>query len=177
MTKPGKAAGLLMLFGYFMLFCATLMLLDAGWRAYRTRIVESQWVQVPAQIKKCSVGVYYPFVRDGGGVLYSLRCRLNYEYASRIYEYELRTVSDRSPSMRSSIGQWVKENGPGATLTVSVNPSNPSELVVASRLPSPQFRTTKEALLTALAFGPPGLLFVAIGRRLAGLPSAAARAS
>jgi hypothetical protein len=166
-----------MLFGYFMLFCASLMLLDAGWRAYRTRIVESQWIQVPAQVKKCSVGVYYPFVRDGGGVLYSLRCRLNYEFASRTYEYELRTVGGRSPSMRSRIGQWVSENGPGTALTVSINPSNPNELIVASSLPLRQFRTAREALLTAFAFGAPGLLLVIIARRLGGLPSAGARAS
>jgi Protein of unknown function (DUF3592) len=165
--RPGKTAGLVFLFGYFMLFCAFLMLLTAGWRAYRTHNVESRWIETPAHIKKCSLGVYHPFVRDGGGVLFSLRCRLGYEFASRPYEYAHHTTGDRSPSMHSSIKAWITHNPPGTILIVKVNPSNPKELVVKSDLPIHQFRSAREALLTATVFAAPGLLLIAIGHKLA----------
>ena len=165
--RRGKSAGLVSLFGYFLLFCAFLMSLEASWRTYRTYAVESRWVETAAELEKCSVGVFHPFVRGGGGTAFSLRCRLDYEFASRRYAYELHTISDRSVEARSNIRGWITQNGPGTSLLVRVNPADPNELVVATALPIRQFLTAKDGWLTVLVFGAPGLLLIAIGRKLA----------
>jgi hypothetical protein len=164
--KPGGAWNLLVFLGYFMLFCAFVMLIAAGWRAYRTHIVNTRWIETTAQVQKCSLDVYHPFTRDGGGVVYSLFCRLAYEFASRQYEHRLRTTSDRSEAVRSSILDWIPQHRPGTTLTIRVNPSDPNEVAVESELPIHQFNTAREALLTAIVFGVPGLLFIPIGGKL-----------
>jgi hypothetical protein len=164
--KPGGAWNLLVFLGYFMLFCASLMLMAAGWRAYRTHVVNTRWIKTSARIQKCSLDVYHPFVRDGGGVVYSLFCRLTYEFASHPYEYRLRTTSDRSEAVRSSIDDWIAGHRPGTAVTIRVNPSDPNHVAVESELPIHQFNTTRVALVTAIAFGFPGLLFIPIGRKL-----------
>jgi hypothetical protein len=170
--KPGSAWNLLVFLGYFMLFCAFLMLIAAGWRAYRTHIVNRGWIETPAQVQKCSLDIYHPFTRDGGGVVYSLFCRLAYEFASRHYESRLRTTSDRSEAVRSSIEDWIPQHGPGTALIIRVNPSDPNEIAVQSELPIHQFNTAREAFLTAIIFGFPGLLFIPIGRKLTQLTAA-----
>lgn len=170
--KPGGAWNLLVFLGCFMLFCASVMLIAAAWRAYRTHIVNTRWIETSARIQKCSLHVYHPFVRDGGGIVYSLSCRLAYEFASRSYEYRLRTTSDRSEAVRSSIDEWIAEHGPGTTLIIRVNPSDPGQVSVEGGLPIHQFNTAKEALITAIAFGLPGLLFIPIGRKLTQLTAA-----
>jgi Protein of unknown function (DUF3592) len=164
--KPGSAGNLLVFFGYFMLFCAFLMLIAAAWRTYRTHIVNTRWVETPAQVQKCSLRLYHPSTRGGGGVVYSLFCRLSYEFASRDYEFRLWTTSDRSEAVRSSVLHWIPQHRPGTALIVRVNPSNPNEISVESELPIHQFNTAREALLSAIVFGFPGLLFIPIGRKL-----------
>src|SRR5689334_2887327 len=143
--RPGKTAGILLLFGWFLLLCAGLSFLDAGWRAWHARS-QARWIKTPAQIQKCLLDVYYPFVKDGGGIVYSLRCRLSYEFAGLQRQYDLHTRSERSTRSRTNIENWIRQNRAGAVLLTRVNPSNPNELVVDSDLPQRQFGTTAEAL-------------------------------
>ncbi len=123
-----------------MLFCAFLMLIAAGWRGYRTHIINTRWIETRAQIQKCSLDVYHPFTRDGGAVVYSLFCRLAYEFASHPYEYRLRTTSNRSKAVRSSINDWIAGHGPGTTLNIRVNPSDPKQVAVERELPIPSIQ-------------------------------------
>ena len=160
---------ILFLLGYFLFFCAAIMLTAAGWREYREHMVNSRWVETPAQVQKCSLDIYHPFRRDGGGVVYSLRCRLRVEAAGRPYDYALRTTSEPSEASRERMEEWVAQNKPGTMLLTRVNPSDPNELRVVSVLPVRQTETAKDGLVTALAFGALGLLFVAIARQL-GIP-------
>jgi len=161
-----KASGIVLLFGYFTLLCATLMTLAFGWRTYRDYRME-RWIETPAQVGRCRLDVSYPFASDGGGTLFSLHCDLSYEFASQQREYKLHTTSDRSVPARYRIEDWVARHRPGAEITVAVNPSNPSQIVVRSPLPIHQFPSSREALMTAIVFGVLGLLLVVIGRRLA----------
>jgi hypothetical protein len=165
--RHAKAAGLVFLFGYFLLFCAFLLSLEAMWRTYRTYAVEPRWIETPAELQNCSLGVFHPFVRDGGGSAFSLRCRLDYQFASRRYAYDLHTISDRSQQVSTRIRGWITQNGPGTTLLVRVNPSDPNELVVTTELPIHQFLTAKAGWLAVLVIGAPGLLLLFIGRPLA----------
>lgn len=164
--RPGKAVGLVLLLGYFLLLCASVMLLAAGLRAWRDHVVASRWVEAQAQVRKCALGVYYPFARDGGGITYSLRCHVVYDLDSRHYESDFRTISTRSLETRSRIDEWIAENGPGTALPVRINPSAPGELEVQTDLPLRQFATTRDHLLTTLVFAAPGFLLLAIGRKL-----------
>ncbi len=165
--RVGKAAGLLLLFGWFLLFCAILSFLNSGWRALQAHL-QSKWIETAAHIQKCSLRTYYPFRKNGGGVVYSLRCDLEYEYAGRRYQYDLHTRSERSARSRIDIDNWIGQNPPGTILLARVNPSNPNELVVESDLPQRQFGTVAEALATAAIFGLPAFVMIGVGRRLAG---------
>lgn len=162
----GLAAGLSLIVGYFMLFCAILMLLVGGWRSYREHRVDSRWIATTADIEKCSLHVYHPFSRNGGGTVYALHCRLEYEFRGRQYEYNLRTTSDRSAQIRDGIDDWVAHHPRGSTLVIKVNPTNPNEVAARSELPIHQFNTAREAWITALGFGGGGLVLAMIGRQL-----------
>lgn len=164
--SPGKAWGIAILLGYFMLFMATVMLLAAGWRAYRAYLVQTRWIEIQARIKTCAVDVDHPFARDGGGTRYSLACRLQYDAGFGAYESDLRTISDPTLDMRDRIAEWIGQNPPGTALKVRVNPSSPAELVVRDPLPIQQFLTARDAWMTTLIAGIPGLLLIAIGRKL-----------
>ncbi|HLK49612.1 MAG TPA: DUF3592 domain-containing protein [Bryobacteraceae bacterium] len=163
--KAGKAWGLAILLGYFFVFCATAFFLAAVWRGYRSHVVDTRWVEVLARIRTCSLDEYHPFAREGGGVVYSLHCRLQYETSSHPYETDLRTISDRSPVMRERIREWAARSRPGTFLRTRVNPADPKELVVEDALPIRQFPTARDAWVTMLIFGMPGLLLIAIGRK------------
>lgn len=166
-VKAGSAWNILVLVGYFALFCACLLMPAAGWRAYRSHVIGSRWLETPAQISKCSLDVDHPFSRDGGGTVYSLRCRLSYVYQSRQVETIVNTSSDRSVEIASQIQNWVSRHPPGARLGIRVNPSNPQEVAVASELPIHQFNTAREgATGAAISAGIAGLL-IATGRALA----------
>jgi hypothetical protein len=148
------------------------MLAAAGWRAYWEHEVSSRWVETPAQIQRCSLDTYHPFSRDGGGVVYSLRCRLLIEAAGGSYDYDLRTTSERSEASRERIEEWVAQNKAGTMLSTRINPSDPKDIRVASQLPVLQTSTAKNGLVTALAFGVAALLFLAVARQ-AGVPARA----
>jgi len=165
--RPGKTAGLVLLFAIFLIFCALVMALTGLWRAYRGYTVESHWTETSARIEKCLLSVYHPFERNGGGTTYSLGCQLSFDYGLHHVEYRLHTRSDRSPAARTAIRNWIRENPPGTTLAVRVNPSNPNDVAVESDLPLRQYGTPRDAGLTALVFGAPGLALFAIGRKLA----------
>ena len=143
-----------------------LMALVAAWRGYHAYVVQSRWVQAEAQIRKCSLEEYHPFAREGGGVVYSLECRLAFALGSRWYESDLRTISDRSLAMRGRISEWIADNPPGTALILRVNPSAPRELVVESALPIRQFSTATDALASTVLFGVLGILLIAVGRTL-----------
>src|SRR5579871_1255779 len=113
--RPGKTAGLVVVLGWFLLFCAAISFLDAGWRAWKAH-GQARWIETPARIRQCSLDVDYPFARDGGGVVYLLRCRLSYQFAARPYEFDLHTRSNRSARSRSTIDTWIGQNGPGTVL-------------------------------------------------------------
>lgn len=162
----GNQWGLAVLVGYFLLICAMLLALAAAWRGYRAYVVKSRWLETAAQIRKCSLEEYHPFAREGGGVVYSLECRLAFAMGSRRYESDVRTISDRSLAMRGRISEWIADNPPGTTLILRVNPSAPQELVVESALPIRQFSTANDALVSSVLFGIPGILFIAVGRVL-----------
>ena len=162
-----------LLFGYFMLFCALLMLMAGGWRTWREHTVDSRWVESQAYVKECRLETDQPFE---SGTIYSLRCLLGYTFASRPYEFKLRTTIDRSLQGRSKIENWVADHPPGTMLPVKVDPADPTAIAVKSELPVNQFRTAREAWLTVIAFVVGGLLLILIGRRLlarqnAGRPS------
>lgn len=91
--------------------------------------------------------MHYPFIRDGGEVVYSLRCDLDYEYAEHRYQYDLHTRSARSARSRIDIDNWIGQNRPGTILLTRVNPANPKELVVESDLPQRQFGTWRRLWL------------------------------
>ncbi len=143
-----------------------LMALAAAWRGYRAHVVQSRWVEAEAQIRKCSLEEYHPFAREGGGVVYSLECRLAFVMGSRPYESDFRTISDRSLAMRGRISEWIADNPPGTTLILRVNPSDPHEVRVESDLPIRQFPTANDALASTVLFGILGLLLIAVGRTL-----------
>lgn len=154
------------LVGAFLLFCATVMLLAAGWRAYRTHTMESRWVETPATVKKCWLDVYHPFTRDGGGTVFSLRCRLDYEFGAQPYESPVHSTSGRSWETRLRSEDWVARHRPGATVKVKVNPSKPGEIALWNEPAVHQFNTAREALVTAMVFGAGGVLLIAFRRRL-----------
>jgi hypothetical protein len=129
--------------------------------------VGSRWIETPARIEKCSLNKYHPFVGNGGGTTFSLRCRLGFSFGARRAEYDLRTRSDRSLQTRAGIWNWIVMNPPGTILAVRVNPSDPNDLVMETELPVSQFGTPREAWLTAPVFGGAGALLFMAGRKLA----------
>jgi len=154
------------LVGAFLLFCAGVMLLAAGWRAYRMHTIESRWVGTSATVKRCWLDVYHPFIRNGRDTLFSLRCRLDYDFGSQDYETQVHSTSGRSQETRWRIEDWVARHRPGAVVTVKVNPSKPGEIALWNEPAVHQFNTAGEALATAMVFGAGGVLLLAVGRRL-----------
>jgi hypothetical protein len=129
-------------------------------------VVESKWVEASATVRDCGLDEYHPFASDGGGVVYSLRCRLQYSFASRAYEYKLHTTSDRSADVRSDIENWAAEHPAGTILAVRVNPSNAAEVDVVTPLPVHQHNTARDALITMLIFLALGGSMWFVGRKL-----------
>ncbi len=115
--------------------------------------------------------MYHPFSRDGGGTTYSLRCLLAYEFLSQHYDYTLYTTSGRSGVDAARIDEWLPQHSPGTSLAILVNPADPKELAVLETLPIEQFNTSREALITALAFGIAAALLLAVGRAIALSPA------
>jgi hypothetical protein len=152
-----------------LLFGAIGGLVTGVWRTYHEQIVEARWIGAAATIEKCALFVHQPTrreFRDTGAFFdqYSLRCRLRYEFSQRPHVFNLHTRSDSSGEARAAIEKWVEVHRPGATLEVKVNPSNPSEIAVASQLPVPQSGTSRQAWSTALYSGVGLVLFFGIFR-------------
>ena len=164
----GIAGGLIFLVGWFCLFCAAVMLAAMGWRGWREHDIATRWIPTRAVIGNCGLKVYHPFMRrhSGGGTVYSLRCRLNYQFDSHPYEDILSTTSSRSTRARDAVAGWVARHPAGSGLMVRIDPRNPRGIAAMEELPIHQFNTAAEAAITALAFGAGGLLFLALGRRL-----------
>jgi len=160
-SRRAGIGGIALLLSGFTLFCAILMLVAGAWRSYRTHIIESRWSETSARVEKCGLDVYHPFSRNGGGTVYALRCRVDYEFGLRRYESDFHTTSDRSQQVRDQIDVWAARHGRDAVLNIRVNPSNPREIAVESQLPIHQFNTARESWLTAMAFSAGGLLLLA----------------
>jgi len=167
-TNSRKAAigGIGILVGCFMSFCGLLVLITALWRGYREHVIDSRWVETPANVKTCALDVHRPSARHGVGAAFSLRCRLSYEFQARPYQFTLHTTSNRIAGVRNEIEEWVATHGPGSKLDVLVNPANPNEIAVLNVLPVEQFNTAREAWITALIFLTGAAVFILVGRAM-----------
>ncbi|MGC9947407.1 MAG: DUF3592 domain-containing protein [Bryobacteraceae bacterium] len=178
-TNSRKAAigGIGILVGCFMSFCGLLVLITALWRGYREHVIDSRWVETPANVKTCALDVHRPSARHGVGAAFSLRCRLSYEFQARPYQFTLHTTSNRIAGVRNEIEEWVATHGPGSKLDVLVNPANPNEIAVLNVLPVEQFNTAREAWITALIFLTGAAVFILVGRAMRAVPGQVVRPS
>jgi hypothetical protein len=164
--QTGSAWGILVLIGYFCVLCGLIMTAGALWRTWHEYTIAAHWIETQATIQECSLDVYHPFASDGGGVVYSLKCTLLYQFSLEPRVNQLRTTSNRSESVRAAIEDWVQQHPKGAALTIRVNPSDPHQFAVESPLPIEQFNTAREGWITALLFAALAAFLIGLGRFL-----------
>ena len=126
--------------------------------------MRSKWLPQIARVRTCSLREYHPFAQDGGGTVYYLHCRLDYQVGGVPYDTVVTTTSTRSTEVRDEIVDWAVHQRPGAELPIRVNPAAPEELVVEAILPIHQRPTSGDALPGAVAFGILGAILTVTGR-------------
>lgn len=106
--------------------------------------VLSEWPVVSATVQSCFISHTFPFRSDGGGVLTSVRCTLEYTVTGRQMTSRVESSTLRAGRLGGSglqlrhgafvrvnpdnqLTGWVRRHRPGATLDVHYNPANPAE--------------------------------------------------
>jgi hypothetical protein len=104
----------------------------------------SDWPIVDATVQSCFLSRTFPFRSDGGGVLSSVRCNLQFAVAGRQVTSRVESSSQGAGRLGGSAFQlrhgsfvqvnpdkaligWLRRHPPGTRLDVRYNPANPAE--------------------------------------------------
>src|SRR5690348_14846223 len=73
-----RLGGALRALGVFIASCAVLLVLSAAWDWWQRSEILGNWPVTSATIRSCSLRRSFPFQRNGGGIVFWIRCDLEY---------------------------------------------------------------------------------------------------
>lgn len=123
--------GIVRVFGLFAGVCAVFALVVTGtdmWREY----AQKSWPASTATLQRCSVDPYYPFRRDGGGVVWNIDCRVTYPARGEQVASRIRSRSARGDAEVERMRRWVAQHRPGSPITVHYDPADPQSAVLTA---------------------------------------------
>jgi len=169
-NKPANArrnspSAITALFGWFFALCSILSLFAAAndaWNEWR----QAGWPTAQAAIVSSEVSEYYPFKRNGGGILWSIRCNVQFVADDRQLTAKIRSRSTKSDSERGHMEAWVAEHKPRTSIQIRYDPGDPSNALFASSDVPMTGRQSGSDLVLVAAFAAGFALFLAAARRL-----------
>ena len=147
--------GVVGVLGLFAGLCAVFALIVTGTDAWREHAQKS-WPAATAVLQRCNVEPYHPFRRDGGGVVWSIECRLTYaanttgeQVVSRIH-----SRSARGDVEVATMHGWVAQHRPGSSIPVHYDPVDPTRAVLTETdMPYAGPRTPNNLKILLVALG------------------------
>jgi hypothetical protein len=142
-ADPGTRArfgGALRVLGVFIAVCAVALVVSAAAQWWRRSDILGQWPLAPATIQSCSLRRDYPFQRNGGGIVFWIRCDLQYSVAGETHSTHLTSSTrhtGRSGTMFTLRGgsfvaerperefeAWIRRHPPGSPLAIRYDPAH-----------------------------------------------------
>src|SRR5258708_16815787 len=142
-VRRNQLSGIVALFGWFFALCGILSLMATAfdaWNEWRC----AGWPTSTAIITSCEVPDYHPFKSSGGGVTWSIRCRIRFNADGKEWTSTIRSRSTRTSEDHSRMDDWVRKHYEGAEVPIRYNPGDPSNAIFASDdvpLTGPQSRS------------------------------------
>jgi hypothetical protein len=134
-----RLAGALRLLSVFICFCAVMLVVSAALQWWWRGGILAAWPETSATVRSCSLRRDYPFQRNGGGVVFWIRCDLQYTAAGGTHATRLESSTrhtGRSGTMLTMRGgsfvverpepelaAWIKRHPPGSLLTIRYDPA------------------------------------------------------
>lgn len=135
-----RLAGALHVLAVFIVFCAVLLVLSAAWEWWRRSEILDHWPVASATIRSCSLRRSFPFQRNGGGIVFWIRCDLEYSvdgstYSTRLDSsnrhagrsgklYTLRGGSFVVEWPEREFGAWLRRHPHGSSLPIRYDPAH-----------------------------------------------------
>jgi len=157
------------------------------WRRHQEQIESQEWPAVTASVVGCFLAPYYPFQKNGGGVVYTVQCRFRYSANGTEYESMVESVGyhhsfphpNQLPEDALQMEAWAKRHKKGSPQVIHYDPESPQRISLAgaddqiSQITSAVALTgAKKAFILSLAF----LLLALLARTAAGWQKRTSRA-
>lgn len=143
--------GAIALLGLFCGACAIFVLVAAASDAWHER-AQKGWPVAAATIERCGLDSYYPFQRDGGGVVWNIDCRVAYSANGDQGESRIRSRSARGNAEIEEMRRWVAGHPSGSSITIHYDPADARRVVlVETDMPFSGPRTPNNLKLLLIA--------------------------
>jgi hypothetical protein len=174
--RPDRT-GLLFLGGYFLLFCAVVIGVGAGWHAYREYVESTRWPAVAAQLSDCHIHTGYDSFHGRARSFHYVECSFHYDVGNLPYVVKAK-VGDAVSIVRGQINltrpkvtlpslqQWVKRHPKGTVETIRYDPAHPQRISLVGVDRDIKWQTTAGYARGAGTFAVAGAGLLLLGSRL-----------
>jgi hypothetical protein len=148
--------GLLIMAVLALLFAAGLEI-EGLERARKENVESHEWPAVAATVDACYLDRYYPFQKDGGGVIYNVQCRFTYSINGVAYKSTTETPGnhhsfrhpEQLPDDALRMEAWAHQHKKGSIQVVHYDPANPAKISLAGADDEIRSNTAAIALTSA----------------------------
>lgn len=155
-TIPLWLGGLFLITFMSMMFAAGLEI-QGLYRAHQERIQLQEWPAVTARVMHCYLDQYYPFQRDGGGVIYLVHCRFSYSVAGSEFTSTVDVPGEHHnirhpaqlPDDALHMKSWAARRPKGSFQVIHYDPANPESISLAGAADEIRSNTSAISLTAA----------------------------
>jgi hypothetical protein len=157
-TVPQRttSAGVLGLFGVFLVLCGVVLTAGAEAQAYRASRVKTHWPSTEAQVLECRVHETYS--SRSREVSLELRCKFSYIVTGTEYVTTFTTHNTRDPKVIARMHHFVARHRSGSGQRIHYNPVAPKTISLGEYGEAIDPPLTNETLRAAGGFGAAGAL-------------------
>jgi hypothetical protein len=153
MSKPLTTQGLVALLTVFTGLCtmfALIVTVSDGWREH----AQESWPGVVATIEHCRVDQHIPLERGNRGLVWYVKCSINYLAGGSSIETSIRSRSTGSGwgGHLNLMRQWVAEHPPDSRMDVRYDPADPkTAILISTEMPDAGPRSSNNLKLLLIA--------------------------